>query len=377
MKITIDARTYFLRSGIGRYTRGVIKALADEYPNDEFVLLISNRKRADDFPLAHGNLDVRVSQADLNDFEQEKKILYHEMAKSGGDIMYFPFYILPGIFKRPAITTIFDLTFLRYPKFHLQTTIDYLSSYIESVISGADKIITISDYVRQDVMSYADDHGLPLDDQRIVRVYPGVDDRYFDADFDGSDSSTLGKYGLKSGDYLLYVGSIEPRKNVSSLLKAYDSVDVDIPLVIVGLERWLPERFKETVSSLRSTEKIYFLGFVADEDLPSLYRGSLCVVYPSFSEGFGFPVAEAYACGTPVITSDNSSMKEIGIAAVLTDPGDTVRIGESILRVINDENLRNRLVERGAGESVKYRWGRCAKELMTQFLDAVENPRKT
>lgn len=372
MRIAIDARNYFFRAGLGRYVRGVVNGLATHHPENKYIIFISNHKTIEDFPLNEKNIDVKISSADVNNPEHEWDILTGELNSCEPDIVYLPVSTLTDQCNAPTVTTIHDLTHIHVPEHHTGHSVEYMKKFLSQIFSRRGRIVTVSKFVRDDVLQYAKENNLPADSNLVTAIYPGVEDAFFQKLDENDLAPTLGRYGLQKNKYLLFVGSIEPRKNLSAFLKAYEISGVDIPLVIAGVMRWMPEEFIATIEREEIRDKVKLLGFVPDSDLPALYQGSMGVAYPSLSEGFGFPIAEAYVSGVPVITSNNTSMKEIGKAAALTDPHDIDKMAMDLEAFVKDENQRNEFAKQGAIEALSYRWSICADLINREFEKAVD-----
>ncbi len=373
MRIAIDARQYFFRAGLGRYVRGVVDNLIHRFPNDEYVLLISNHKNPDDLPFDETNIKIVVSRAEVNNIDQEWDILHKEMDHCEADVIYFPTSTISRECNAPTIYTVHDITQIRIPYNHTKEGVKYMEKFLPEILERIGLTITVSQYVQDDLKSFIDERQLRSENHQIAFAHPGVDESFFIRLDKRLVLRILDKYRLTKGGYFLFVGSIEPRKNLAGILKAYEMANVNIPIVIAGVERWLPEEFKKTLDTLKRKEKVQLLGFVPDEDLPSLYQGSLAVLYASFSEGFGFPIAEAYASGVPILTSNNSSMKEIGSAALLVDPHDLDQMAVSIAKLANSPELRTRLADQGAIESQNYRWDKCVDRIHSLFEEILKS----
>ena len=184
------------------------------------------------------------------------------------------------------------------------------------------------------------------------------------------------RYGLRARGFILYVGVLEPRKNVPILLRAYrDLIDRGIQeqLAIVGKKGWMFEDIFATVQALKLEDRVVFTGYVTDENLPYLYNGARLFVYPSLYEGFCLPVLEAMACGIPVITSNISSMPEIiGDAGLLIDPHDPDQLVQAIQQLIADDDLNHSLRERGLQRAAQYSWERTARETLQVYSEVCE-----
>jgi glycosyltransferase involved in cell wall biosynthesis len=182
------------------------------------------------------------------------------------------------------------------------------------------------------------------------------------------------RYGIR-GDYILYVGTLQPRKNLRRLLKAYAMVqkrDETPCLVIAGRKGWLYDQIFQQVERLGLETEVIFPGYVPQDDLPTLLSGACFFVFPSLYEGFGLPVLEAMACGTPVLCSNVSSLPEVaGNVALLVDPLDVESMAEAMNRLLQDEGLRAQLVERGFQQVRQFSWDRCARETLTVLEDTL------
>ena len=186
------------------------------------------------------------------------------------------------------------------------------------------------------------------------------------------------RYGLTPGRYLLYLGVLEPRKNVPHLLDAYARIAArfpDVPLVIAGKKGWFYEAIFEKVKALKLEAQVRFPGYVPDADLPRLYGGARAFVYPSRYEGFGLPVLEAMQCGVPTITSNVSSMPEVaGEAALLVSPDDCGGLADAMTRLLTDDALAQDLSRRGLAQARQFTWERCARETRAVYQACLAGP---
>jgi glycosyltransferase involved in cell wall biosynthesis len=204
-------------------------------------------------------------------------------------------------------------------------------------------------------------------------VYPGYDQTIFQPVRDeGVIEAVKARYGI-AGDYALFVGTLQPRKNLIRLIEAFSNFRFpisDFRLVIAGKKGWLYQEIFRWVEELGLEKKVVFTGYVPEGDLPVLLSGARLFVFPSLYEGFGLPVLEAMACGTPVVCSNASSLPEVaGDAAVLVDPQDVEGLAAAMERVLGDEELRAELIVRGFEQARKFSWERCARET----LDVLES----
>jgi len=270
------------------------------------------------------------------------------------------------------VTTIYDLTAVLFPDYHIDSVRDLQEAKFRFAQTQADAVIAISESTKQDAVDY-----LGLDPARVYVVYGGVDSSYHPLPPAVVDE-TLRSVGLVSQEYILSVGTIEPRKNLVRLVQAYHRVRQvfrSLPkLVLVGMKGWLYEDVLTQVRTLDLEDDVIFLGRVEPGLLPALYNGARLFVYPSIYEGFGLPVLEAMACGTPVITSNVSSLPEVaGDAAILVDPYDVTQIAEAIERMLTDEEQREMFGQRGLARSAHFTWETAARKTLHVYEDITRN----
>ncbi len=270
--------------------------------------------------------------------------------------------------RRCRITaTVHDLTCWLYPEFHTPANVRADANYAEHVLRRADRVLAVSENTRRDVIRIL---GLP--EERVEAIHSGVAEPFFTVS--GEEAGRVReKLGLER-PYALFVGTIEPRKNLDALLAAWTKLPADIrgefDLAIAGPTGWAPP---ETVAKLESAGAgVRVLGYVAEVDLPGLTRGASVFAYPSIYEGFGFPVAQAMAAGVPVLTSGTSSLEEIaGDAAVLVDPQSADEISAGLCRLLTSAWLRADLSEKGRRRAARFRWSECARRSLEFFHRAA------
>lgn len=294
-----------------------------------------------------------------------------EMALHAPDLLFVPAHVLPIWSPCRAVVTIHDLGYLHYPAAHPLTRRLYLRSSTRWNAWRATRILADSEATRRDIVAFC---RVPA--AKIDVAYLGVSPRFAPVEDRARVRSTAARYGI-AGPYLLYVGTIQPRKNLIRLIDAWAAyvasvLSTPVTLVIAGKHGWLTEQIERRAAELGIGERVRFTGYVADDDLPALLSGALAFLLPSLYEGFGLPVLEAQACGTPVLTSTTSSLPEVaGDAAVLVDPADTAAIQEGIARLIEDADLREQLRVRGLARVADWTWERTARQALATFKATV------
>jgi len=270
--------------------------------------------------------------------------------------------IVPAITKIPTIYTIHDLTNIFYPQYHKLKgrLIDKL--FLAKAVKKTKKIIAISDATKKDIVKL-----FPSTKEKVYVTHLGYD-KVFKPISKSEVQSHLEKYKLSPG-YVLYVGTLEPRKNIETILKAYARIDFEIqkshPLVIAGKKGWKYENIFKTYNELKLKEKVKFLDYLDFSDLPALYNGASVFVFPSFYEGFGLPPLESMACGTPVITSNISSLPEVvGNAGILVEPLDIDNIAQNIEKILTDLSFRQQLSDSAIKQASKFSWQKTAEETL-------------
>lgn len=273
--------------------------------------------------------------------------------------LYHETNYIPMKFNGPIVSTVFDLSFYHFPETHPAERIRYMDRYFYSRLNRASHYITISDTVKQEMVKY-----LSLSPENITVTPLGVDDTFRPIP-PPLLKGALSKYALKSGSYILYIGTLEPRKNITNLLRAYALLSrwsrEQYPLVLAGGMGWLMEGLDTEIAKLGIQSTTIKTGYVPREDLPSLYSGATVFVYPSLYEGFGLPPLEAMACGTPVITSNVSSLPEVvGEAGIQVPPEDVERLSEEIESLLGDDQRRTFLIQKGLERAKQFTWEKCA-----------------
>lgn len=285
------------------------------------------------------------------------------------DVFHGPNYLLPTLRGRAAlVVTVHDLSTLRYPEWHPAQRALRHRIALGRTARKADHVITDSMAVRAEVI---EDLGVPAD--RVTAVHPAVAPG-FRRRRNSELKLTLDRWDLHHGEYFLFAGAMEPRKNLARLLDAVAILQQRRPgcppLILVGPSGWRNQELHERIG--RAGSRVRHLGYLSDADLSALTAGCTAFVMPSLYEGFGLPVLEAMACGVPVLTSRCGALEEVaGGAAFLVEPRNTAEIAEGIERLLDDTALREDLGRRGSARAAQFSWGRAARETMSVYERAI------
>lgn len=365
MRIGIDFTPAITQSaGIGRYTRNLVAALARLDAADRFTLFSAERPvPGRDFPNAP-NMHPRVfniSNRYMTTLWQRLRVpLPVELFTGPLDVFHGPDFVLPPVLRARSVVTIHDLAFLTHPECAMPALTAYLSIAVPRAVRAADRIITVSQATANDLTER-----LAVPPEKITTAYPGLDPRFTpDRDEVAIEALRL-KYGIQRPS-ILAVSTIEPRKNYERLIAAFAQAthEPDGPqmLVIAGRKGWLYDGVFEAVEKHQLGERVKFLDYISDDELPLLYKAADVLAMPSLSEGFGIPVAEAMASGTPVVCSTGGSLPEIaGDAALTVDPYDIDDLAAALLRLTRDIALRDTLVTRGLARTKAFSWDLSAR----------------
>ncbi len=291
-----------------------------------------------------------------------------EVGRHAPDVLFVPAHVMPLVCPVPTVVTVHDLGYLHYPQAHRPFDRWYLGWTTRRHVRLSARIIADSQATQADLMGR---YGANPD--RICVVYPGRDESLIRVDTPAAIAEVKARYGIR-GDYLLYLGTLQPRKNLVRLVEAFGRLPFPthgLQLVLAGKRGWLHADLLARVESLGLGHSIIFPGYVTDQDKAALISGAMALVYPSLYEGFGLPVLEGMACGTPVLTSDVSSLPEVaGDAALLVDPLDIDAIAVGMSRLIQDAGLRRSLIEKGYLQVRKFSWAGAAQQVL-QVLESV------
>ncbi len=349
------------RGGNESYLAGLIEGLAAVDPPGQVSLLTCDWGRPLDLPPA-------FRQVNLGRYRRLPFFLWQQtvaLRRLEAD-WYISTFFLPPIAYGQGAVLVHDLSFRAHPEYFPPAIALYMRLLTSLAVRQADRVITLSQFTRRELARFH-----PAAVEKAVVVYPGVD-RLFHPDPAPEDERALRAYGLTPG-YVLALGNIHPRKNLTRLLDAYLRMkmgrDSAPAMVWGGLQRW---ESGELVQRARSAG-VVTPGFVAQEDLPALYRQAGMLVYLSLYEGFGLPPLEAMACGTPVVASNTTSLPEaVGEAALTVDPTNTEEIAAAMARLLDEPSLRQALQQAGVERAREFTWRRTARRLLAALEDGEQ-----
>ena len=293
------------------------------------------------------------------------------------DVLHSLFYPLPeetrGVGKLKRFLTIYDLIPLLHPQFCTNDTTDLIHNVVES-IAPEDRVLAISEATKQDLCAYKG-----IDPSRVFVTPLAADTtRFYPLEDAASRKEVQSKYGIPDAPYVLAVGTLEPRKNLNTVIESFAQLAQqekgnDLHLVITGNLGWDYDGIFKAIEKLPALEKrIHITGYVEDGDLAALYSGAMTFVYMSFYEGFGLPPLEAMQCGVPVVTSNTSSLPEVvGDAGVMLSPTDRDALSQTLLRLYHDSQLREEMRLKALHQSTKFSWEQCAQQTFQAYAAAL------
>lgn len=374
MRIGIDYTAAVRQgAGIGRYTRNLIRALAQLDTENQYILFVAGGWGEGDglgpWPDSFQVRAIPLSDRWVHILWQRLRLPVPVQAITGAlDLFHSPDFVLPPTGRTPSILTVHDLSFLRVPQFFVPGFREYLERAVSRAVDRAACILADSESTRVDLMQL-----MAVEPERVTVLYPGVEPRFRPVKEADMLAAVRARYDLP-GRFILGLSTVQPRKNFDGLIEAFrrllarsaDGPEIaDLHLVIAGGKGWMYEDTLALVKRAGLEGRVHFPGFVAEADLPALYCLAGAFAFPSWYEGFGLPVLEAMACGTPVVAADNSSLPEVvGEAGLLVDAGDPDALSEALGRLLRDEALQGRLFRAGLDQARRFTWEEAAQQLL-------------
>jgi glycosyltransferase involved in cell wall biosynthesis len=400
MRIAIQAADLDSKriDGTRVYLLNMLRHFGKLSPNDNFFIYHKDKFNPKLTPPEFKNYHVRTIKCPF--YWTQTRFAWEMLAKNY-DRLWMPMQALPFIKRRRLISTvtIHDLAFKYFPKYFPRKDLRRLNLFTGVAIRKSDKIIAVSDSTKRDILKFYPE----ITASKIKVIYHGFDSDLFQREFSEEvKKRILNSYKLKTKNYILYVGALQPRKNLEKLIEAFELVKKVMPemkLILAGGKAWMSEGIMDKVESSIYTKDIIVTGTIPFEDMAVLYKNASVFVFPSLYEGFGIPILEAHASGVPVVCSNNSSLPEIVrlplllagegarradegnlhslphlnpllrgeeevSSAILIDPQDPKKIAEAIEKVLSDGNLREELIQKGYENIKRFSWEKCARETL-------------
>jgi len=361
----LDIRPGYRQAGVSRYIEFLVDALPSA-SSDTFVVYVgphagSTLPRRAGIRWARGRLPTATPEVRI---AWEQLIAPSLLARDGIDVVHAPVNVSPHFTKRPTVVTVHDLAFRLYPEQYPGLKRRYLDALTRRSVEQADQVIAVSENTRTDLLrSYR------VNPERVHVVPNGVDPTLRPIE----DAEVLARFRARQqlpDQFILALSTLQPRKNLIALLRAWARLDAAsrLPLVVAGAPGWKVDPIFDEARALGIADKVRFAGYAAGDELALWYSAATLFVYPSLYEGFGLPVLEAMVCGTPVVSSNSSSLPEVaGDAALLVDPRDVDGLAGAIDRLAHDQNLRADLANRGIERARQFSWARTARETVEVY----------
>ncbi len=384
MRILVDGETLIKqRSGIGQYVLQLVRALKQfDEVEATGVALGRQVKQIEDFG-DQGRASRGSTTRDLlkwscsaalplcREARRWWRTVSSRQAARDWSLLHEPNYVASRS-SVPLVTTVCDMSYVRFPEFLPKDRVGWLRHHLRASLQRSRAIVTISQFSRNEIL----DIFPGLDQQRVFVTPLGVDlERFRPRTDDETLSQLRNRYNLPE-QFSLFLGTLEPRKNLQGLLQAYamlpPRVQQEVPLVLAGMNGWRSNHFRPLLKQLTAQGVVRPLGYVADADVPLLMRAASAFCFPSHYEGFGLPPLEAAACGTPVLCARASSLPEVmGDAAVYVDPNSAEDIACGLTRILEDKQLRRTLSQRGLERAKLFTWKSCARETLAAYRAAA------
>ena len=373
MRIAIDAHS--IGAGLGgneTYAANLIEALAEVDSVNVYTLYVTCDEAVERFSNRWPNFTVR-STLPHTPLLRIPITLSAELRNHPVDVLHVQF-TSPPFAPCPVVVSIHDLSFEHLPETFNRRSRAQLRFTVRRSARRAARILALSEHARQDIIST-----YKISPDLVTAIPIAAPAHFRPVEDQGELQRVRQTYGI-AGDYILSVGSIQPRKNLTRLLSAYKRLRLARPkgklpqLVIVGKRAWCYRETIQAIEEVGDQAAVIDTGYVPEADLPALYSGAICFVYPSFFEGFGLPPLEAMKCGTPVITGDRTSLPEVvGDAGVLVNPFDIEAIASAIANVIDDSSFRSRLRAKGLNRARMFDWRETARRTLEVYKQAADN----
>lgn len=351
--------------GVSVYCYNLLKIFRQQAnKNTQFIVFLKHPPR-DDLPLENTYFKYQIVPGKIfwSQVFLPLSLFGNNLIKKKLNLFFSPAHYAPRFSPIPSVVTIHDLSYLYFPKDFLKKDLFKLKNWTQYSIKKAKKIIAVSKSTKKDILK-----NYPIDEKKITVIYNGYEKPKLKA------QKLKGK--TKDDLYFLFVGTIQPRKNISTLIKAFEKFTVKHPrfnLILAGKKGWLYQEILNQIKNLGLSNKIYFTDYITDHQLVFLYQNAFALIMPSLYEGFGIPLLEAMSFSCPVISSFASSLPEIGGEACLYfDPKDANSLLEKMKELTNNNQLRKQLIEKGKERVKLFSWEKCGQQTLQTLISAAK-----
>ena len=367
MKIWIDGyeANVAQRLGSGQVAFELLKNIEKLDKENDYTVLLPSEPR-DDLPKEREGFKYQIIRPSKL-WTRFALPLHLFRSSQKPDLIFSPTHYIPQFTSLKRIVTVFDTGYFHFPETLPRADLWKLKNWTKYSVKNAEHIITISEAAKKDIIKF-----YKIDEDKITVAYPGHSLSFKPVNDKAKVEKIKNQYKIQ-GNYIIYIGTIQPRKNLVRLIEAMKDIQ-DLKLVLVGKTKglgrqgWKYQEILATPSKLGIENKVIFTGFVPDEELVYLLSGASAFVFPSLWEGFGIPVVDAMACGKPVIVSNVASLPEIvGDAGVLVDPNSVDSIKDGILKLVNDKALMQRLSHKSMDRAALFSWEKMARQVLDVF----------
>jgi glycosyltransferase involved in cell wall biosynthesis len=361
----LSAAAGYRSAGISWYIHNLLEHLPQVDPQIAYTVFASNW-RLGDVPGLHLRISPLPTHRPPVRIFWEQVIQPYALRRSRADLCHGPAFVGAVVSACPLVVTVHDLSFLLYPEAFRTLNRLYLKTFTRQSVRRAKRVIAVSDSTKRDLVRY---YGIAP--TKVDVIYNGVDGSFHPLPAEHVDAFREERH--LPDRFILFVGTLEPRKNVANLIQAYAQLPPDRPpLMLIGGRGWLYDEIYERIEALNLSDEIQFVGYVPPDDLPWWYNAAELFVYPSLYEGFGLPPLEAMACGTPVITSSSSSLPEVvGQAGMLVDPNDSQMLADAMQHVLSDTDARTRMKAAGVERAKGFSWEQTARHTLGSYRLAL------
>jgi glycosyltransferase involved in cell wall biosynthesis len=369
MRIGVDLSVIqSTKSGVDWYTHNVLQEMMNLLEPDEHLYLFSNRETGFE-QVAAGNQQVSVVRSRFRYQEPWRQLMLPLLLKRHDiDVCFFTNFVLSVVSPCPMVLTIHDLSFKLFPRTHSLRNVIWTRSLVPISLRRSWRIIAVSNNTKLDLLRL-----MKVSNSKVEVIHEGVTSE-FSPEPNELDEEALAHYGILK-PYVLFVGTLEPRKNINLLIKGFDKITEehpDVHLVLAGRRGWMAQAIFDELERRDLLGKVHITGYVQDRYLPALYRQSAALVYPSLYEGFGLPPLEAMASGAPVIVSKGSSLPEVvGDAGLYVNPLDVDDLAQTIHRVLSEPELAASLKAKGLERASQFTWKQAAAKTLETLRQAA------